>query len=243
MDTAQRLAAWSRTPPLTLIVDRDADTRKMYAEYLQMSACRIDEAEDGREALAKAIAARPDVIVTETRLPGIDGFALCSLLREEAATRTIPIVVVTGDAFDEHIHRAKNAGADSVLVKPCLPETLFAEIARLLDASTGLRGRVEAVREQTTRAMARSKDLIATSSATKRRKAILNRAYSRFDTTEPPTLPPALFCPRCARTLRYRHSHIGGVNEHHAEQWDYFDCSAGCGTFQYRQRTRKLRRV
>ena len=58
--------------PLALLVDRDVDTRKMYAEYLRLSVCDIDEADDGREALAMAIAHHPDVIITETRLPGIN---------------------------------------------------------------------------------------------------------------------------------------------------------------------------
>jgi two-component system chemotaxis response regulator CheY len=55
--------------------------------------------------------------------------------------------------------------------------------------------------------------------------------------------PPELLCPSCDRALTYEHSHIGGVSNRHPEQWDYYVCSASCGTFQYRQRTRKLRRV
>jgi hypothetical protein len=43
--------------------------------------------------------------------------------------------------------------------------------------------------------------------------------------------------------LTYERSHIGGVSERNSEQWDYYECPSGCGTFQYRQRTRKLRRV
>jgi hypothetical protein len=47
----------------------------------------------------------------------------------------------------------------------------------------------------------------------------------------------------CDLTLRYLRSHIGGVNARNPEQWDYFECARGCGTFQYRERTRKLRKV
>ncbi len=72
---------------------------------------------------------------------------------------------------------------------------------------------------------------------------MLSRAYDRHDTTEPPVAPPALVCPSCDQPLRYVKSHIGGVSVRHQEQWDYFECEGGCGTFQYRQRTRKLRRV
>src|ERR1700737_4800962 len=111
--------------PLALLVDRDPDTRKMYAEFLRLSACEVEEAEDGREALAKAIARHPDVVVTETRLPGINGFDLCQLLRRDPSTTRIPIVFVTGDAFEGDVRRAERAGADAVLTKPCLPEKLL----------------------------------------------------------------------------------------------------------------------
>src|SRR5258706_360415 len=117
--TPLRIAHANRAQPaMALLVDRDRDTRKMYAEYLKLSSCLIEEAEDGREALAKAIAYLPDIIVTETRLPGISGFDLCSLLRQDEVTKPIPIVVVTGDAFDGQVRRGPKAGAHAGLVKP-----------------------------------------------------------------------------------------------------------------------------
>ena len=242
MQTLPLLTAWNPRPPLALIVDRDGDTRKMYAEYLALSKCLTDEAEDGREALAKAIARQPDVIVTETRLPGINGFDLCHLLRRDAATRAIPIVVVTADAFEGHVNRAKHAGADAVLVKPCLPETLLAEIHKMLDQSAVLRERARETQAKVADQIARSEALLHRSTENLRR-VTLNRAHQRRDTTAPPALPPSLLCPSCDLPLRYQRSHVGGVSERHAEQWDYYDCSAGCGAFQYRQRTRKVRKV
>jgi CheY-like chemotaxis protein len=80
-------------PTRALVVERDADTRQMYGEFLRRSFCEIEEAEHGREALAKALARLPDDIVTETRLPGITGYELCRLLRQDALTRSTPIVV------------------------------------------------------------------------------------------------------------------------------------------------------
>src|SRR5438046_1508193 len=75
---------------LALLVDRDADTRQMYAEFLRQSAFEIEEATDGREALAKAISYRPAVVVTETRLPGMSGLELCRVLRTDPASRASP---------------------------------------------------------------------------------------------------------------------------------------------------------
>lgn len=228
--------------PLALLVDRDSDTRRMYAEFLKGSRCEIDEAEDGREALAKAITRRPDILVTETRLPGINGFELCSLLRSDVVTKDLPILFVTGDAFDEEIRRAQTAGADGILVKPCLPETLLLEIRRLLQESAELRERARKVREKVQSQIQRSADLLARSTAQKRRMT-LSRAHVRQQTTSPTLPPPALVCPLCDKPLLYTRSHIGGVNAQTSEQWDYYECAAGCGTFQYRQRTRKLRKA
>ena len=190
---------------LVLLVDADADTRRMYAEYLRLSsAWAVDEAADGREALAKAISRVPAVIVTETRLPGLNGFDLCRLLRSDAVTADVSIIVVTGDALEADVARARMAGADAVLVKPCLPDRLCGEIGRVTS------------REQ--------EKLIASA------------------TVDPQLTPPSVVCPTCDTPLRYLRSHVGGVGRH-PEQWDYFECTAGCGLFQYRQRTRKLRRV
>src|SRR2546430_1626636 len=104
---------------LVLLADRDADTRLMYAEHLRQLAYEIDDAEDGREALAKAISRRPAVVVTETRLPGISGFELCRLLRHDPLTETIPIVVVTGrrvcERRDARRSRRRRRGAGQTM--------------------------------------------------------------------------------------------------------------------------------
>jgi CheY-like chemotaxis protein len=229
--------------PLALLVDRDRDTRRMYAEYLRLAeACDIVEAEDGRDALAKALARHPDVIVTETRLPGINGFDLCALLRRDTATSGIPIIVVTGDAFAADVRRAERAGADTVLTKPCLPEQLATEIRRVLQFAIELRKRGREARQRGHDEIERSQELIDQSKAHVRR-VMLSRVHQRHDTTEPPLHPPALLCPQCDRPLNYLRSHVGGVSARNPEQWDYFECLTGCGTFQFRERTRKLRKV
>ena len=228
--------------PLALLVDRDADTRRMYAEYLQAVSCDTDEAEDGREALAKAIAHPPDCVVTETRLSGIDGYELCELLRRDDATRRASIVFVTADGFARNIRRAEAAGADSVLVKPCLPERLEAELRRLMRQSRELSERIRAVRERSAVQFTKAEHLMVRSREAIRQRTMLSRAFARRSTQDPPARPPTLVCPGCDQLLTYLVSHIGGVNEQHAEQWDDFECPAACGTFEYRHRTRKLRR-
>jgi len=220
----------ARAVTRALLVDRDADTRLLYGDYLKQSSYEIEEAEDGREALAKALTHLPDIIVTETRLPGISGYELCRLLREDALTRWIPIVVVTADAFETAISRAHHSGADAVLVKPCLPERLAEELARVL---SGTAQRPEAIAAR----------VEVTAPAERVRRTTLSRAHRRGDTTAPALTPPVVVCPVCDLQLTYVKSHLGGVSARPPEQWDDYECANGCGIFQYRHRTRKLRRV
>jgi two-component system, chemotaxis family, response regulator PixH len=69
------------------------------------------------------------------------------------------------------------------------------------------------------------------------------RALSTGADSVPETVPPPLLCPHCSRPLTYLKSYLGGVSAKHPEQWDYFECPAEDGTFQYRHRTRKLRHI
>jgi CheY-like chemotaxis protein len=226
------------TPPIVpppdlfaLLVDRDDDTRYMYAEYFQAHRCHVEEAIDGREALAKALAVHHHVIVTETQLPGIDGHRLCELLRRDEATRETPIIVVTATASFGDIERAYRSGADLVLAKPCLPDTLWSQVRALLDSGAGEAAAGTVVPGH------RLDDRVRRPS----RRPVLSRLHQRGDTTSPPKVPPPLVCPACDALLIYLRSQLGGVSERHAEQWDYYECPNGCGPFQYRHRTRKLR--
>jgi two-component system, cell cycle response regulator DivK len=227
-------------PRLVLLIDRDDDTREMYAEFLKSVGVEFIEAADGRDGLAQAISHNPGAIVTDTRLPGIDGYELCALLRRDRATRSTPIVVVTGDGYEADIARARAAGADSVIVKPCLPQALCDEIRAVVERARESQVQVLPVVES-------DPPPRVASAPRSRGRAVqakaLSRSFHRHDTTKPPTAPPDLVCPACDRRLVYQRSHIGGVSERHAEQWDDYECIAGCGIFQYRQRTRTLRKV
>jgi CheY-like chemotaxis protein len=214
----------------------------MYATYFELAHYGIEEAEDGREALAKAISHPPDVVITDTLLPGISGLELCTLLRNDTLTRDIPIVVVTGNGLDLEVKRARTAGADTVFVKPCPPEVLFGEVRRLLDMSAELRVRSARAREHSAEQLSAARQLIERSAA-QHRRIMLSRSHDRHETVQPSLPPPQFVCPRCDAPLHYQRSHIGGVSVRNSEQWDYFECAAGCGEFQYRQRTRKVRKT
>lgn len=224
-------------PRRALLVEPHDDTRNLYRAYFQLARWRVEEAEDGRVALAVALTAPPDVIVSEARLPGLSGLDLCRELRADPATSQVPIVLILSDSQPSMRELALRSGADRVLVKPCLPEALEDELQRLT-ARTPLPAPPARV---FTRATPHREPLPSPEGA--KRRQTLVRAHQRQVTTTPPLAPPALVCPACDMRLSYLKSHVGGVSALHQEQWDYFRCPSGCGDFQYRHRTRRLRRL
>ncbi|HSC26195.1 MAG TPA: response regulator [Vicinamibacterales bacterium] len=118
--------------PLVLVVDDYQDAREMYAAYLQFSGFRVAEATDGCEAIDRTLELMPDLILMDLALPRMDGWEATRRLKLDQRTRHIPIVVLTGYALAGHVAGARQAGCDSFVTKPCLPDELVAEIQRML---------------------------------------------------------------------------------------------------------------
>ena len=92
-------------PPRILVADGDADARDRYAAAFADHGWRVMEAADGRDALVKALSRPPPALITELRLPIIDGVALCEILRRDRVTANVPIAVVTA----KHAHPKRPA--------------------------------------------------------------------------------------------------------------------------------------
>lgn len=118
--------------PLILVVDDFLDNRQMYAEYLAFSGLRVEEAENGHEALEKAFEMLPDLIVMDLSLPGIDGWEATRRLKADPRTKRIPVIALTGHALAGHSKGAMDAGCDAFITKPCLPERLLEEVRKTL---------------------------------------------------------------------------------------------------------------
>src|SRR6187549_4172891 len=117
-------------PPLILIVDDNVDAREMYGLYLQHEGFRWAEAVNGHDALMQTKLEKPALILMDATMPRMDGWEAVRLLKEDPATRVIPLIMLTAHAFQEHRERAVEVGADSFLAKPVLPDQLAAEIRR-----------------------------------------------------------------------------------------------------------------
>jgi two-component system, cell cycle response regulator DivK len=123
----------SRRKPIVLVVDDFADNREMYSEYLSFSGYDVIEAKNGMEAIEAAQERMPDIIIMDLSLPVMDGWEATRQLKADERTRRIPVVALTGHALAGHSKGAKEAGCDSFLAKPCLPDQLVAEIRRMLE--------------------------------------------------------------------------------------------------------------
>ena len=113
-----------RRVPLVLVVDDYEDTRDLYAEFLKHAGFRVDTAEDGEQAIAKARALRPDLIVMDMTMPKVDGLQATRVLRADPATRDIVIIALSGAALPEHGRAAYESGCDEYLTKPLSPHAL-----------------------------------------------------------------------------------------------------------------------
>jgi CheY-like chemotaxis protein len=134
--------------PVVLLVDDHVDSRTAYTFALAHSGFRVEEAATAAQALQRVAKTTPDVVVTDLRLPDSDALTLCRTLKEAAPTRDVPIIALTGHADPETARTARAAGCVSVLVKPCLPYQLRAEIAHVLAASHQVRRRGQAALER-----------------------------------------------------------------------------------------------
>src|SRR5689334_21928495 len=128
-------AGSDRQRPLVLVVEDDPETRHLYIGVFAEEGFRTEEAHNGLQALEKATTAKPDLILTDIAVPGIDGIELCRRLRANPDTRHIPVLAVTGYEERRYPDRALQAGANRVLLKPLELDALVGEARHLLTPS------------------------------------------------------------------------------------------------------------
>ena len=131
----------SADAPLILVVDDFEDNRAMYVEYLQFQGLRVVEAVNGEEAVARATALLPAVIIMDLSLPVMDGWEATRRIKSHTKTKHIKVIALTGHAEPAHAKRALEAGCDDFVAKPCLPENLLAKVREHLPQSKTQKGK------------------------------------------------------------------------------------------------------
>jgi CheY-like chemotaxis protein len=118
-----------------LLVEDNVDNRCIYETYLTHVGYAVLAVEDAEAGLALVHVRRPDLIVMDVGLPGMDGYEATRRLKADPATRRIPIVVLTAHAHADDRARALDAGCDRFLTKPLDPRALGGEVERMLDGA------------------------------------------------------------------------------------------------------------
>jgi DNA-binding response OmpR family regulator len=125
-------------PPTVLLVEDERDIAELVRYHVEKAGMRFLHATDGGAALRLARTQSPDVALLDLMLPGLDGLEVCRQLRRDAATRRLPIIMLT--ARGEEVDRVVGLelGADDYVVKPFSPRELLARIRAVLRRVEGV---------------------------------------------------------------------------------------------------------
>ena len=119
---------------LILIVEDNEKNRKLLRDVMQFQGYRTIEAEMGEDGVTLAMQHKPDLILMDYQLPGIDGIEAFRRIRNASATAHIPIVAVTASAMPEEEKKMKEAGFDGFLTKPINVKEFVQAVADVFSA-------------------------------------------------------------------------------------------------------------
>ncbi len=115
-----------------LVVEDQMDNRQILRDLLGNAGYELLEAENGAEALTTVAQQRPDLILMDIQLPGMDGYEATRRLKADPATKSIPIIVVTSYALSGDESKAREAGCDAYVTKPYSPRQLLGKVREFL---------------------------------------------------------------------------------------------------------------
>jgi DNA-binding response OmpR family regulator/cellulose synthase/poly-beta-1,6-N-acetylglucosamine synthase-like glycosyltransferase len=116
-----------------LVVDDEPMIRKVVGRGLTAAGCTVVYAADGEEALARLSEALPDLVISDVTMPRMDGFELVKRIRSQAATKAVPVILLTGRDDTEDVVAGMGLGADDYLVKPFELRELLARVRAKID--------------------------------------------------------------------------------------------------------------
>jgi CheY-like chemotaxis protein len=122
------------TPKRILVADDNLQIRMLVKAALRPLDCEISEAVDGEEALERAFAEPPDLVLLDVTMPKLDGFEVLSFLRKHPQTAGLKVVMLTTAAQKADLQRAIELGCEEYVVKPFEPRTLRETVGRVMEA-------------------------------------------------------------------------------------------------------------
>jgi PleD family two-component response regulator len=120
-----------RPNPKVLLVDDDPTTRNLISHFLRTENFIVEKASGGSDGLAKARSGKPDLLIVDAAVPGMNGFEVLSALKKDPETSGIPVLMLSSLNEEEEIVKSLDEGADYV-IKPFSPRILVANIKKIL---------------------------------------------------------------------------------------------------------------
>ena len=122
------------TKKKVLIVDDEPNVRRLLHSILGKTF-EVFEAEDGRQAIEMVNSQKPDVVLMDMMMPKMDGLTACHMIKNDPATKSIPVIMVTAIGFELNIKLSQQMGASGYVTKPFSSEDLLDKIAQVLAAA------------------------------------------------------------------------------------------------------------
>ncbi|MFA6029081.1 MAG: response regulator transcription factor [Elusimicrobiota bacterium] len=131
-----------------LVVDDDRTIRGLISKYLTQNGYSVVHTDNGSEALVLVRESRPDLILVDAQMPGLDGHAVCRVLKKEAATTSTPVIIMSGSKIEERdVLAGFEGGADDYILKPFSLPVLRARIQAVLRRYAARAGMTERLRK------------------------------------------------------------------------------------------------
>jgi len=140
LDRTDHVQPERRERDLVLVADDDRDIVRFLEVNLVIEGIDVVTAHDGRDALAKAMNLRPDLILLDVMMPGMDGYEVCAELRADPRFARTPVIMLTAKSLQNDRAIGINAGADDYVTKPFEPLELVARVAATLRRNAGRDG-------------------------------------------------------------------------------------------------------
>lgn len=116
-----------------LVADDEPDIRQLIAFTLQLGGHEITQAANGSEAVELTQQTQPDLIIMDVRMPKMNGYDACQIIKKTEATQHIPIVFLSAKGQDEDVTAGITIGAVAYIVKPFSPQELMQRINDILN--------------------------------------------------------------------------------------------------------------
>ena len=122
-----------------LVIEDDPSSMRLTHYILEHKGYKVLMAQNGLEGLRKARSEKPDVIILDVMLPGIDGFEVCHHLRADPQTAQVRILMLSAKAREADKDSGLKVGADDYIIKPAAPSEILSRVENLLEQKNGAR--------------------------------------------------------------------------------------------------------